>query len=262
MNAAHHFVGRPLLNTNTFTNTVFLIALVGTTAAWSREPIPDDTAAHTQQTRAADQPEEKDDSEVPRKALRDELLRRAEKDQEVRMRLVQWMRKQGTPQTGGPLAADPNLIAELRQVDTENRTWLKGMIAEAGWPGRSLVGAEGARAAWLLVQHADDDVEFQAKCLKLMQAAPAGEVAPSDLALLTDRVMIKQSGKQRYGTQVQLVNGQWQVLPLTEPERVEELRREAGLPPLTEYLETVKRMYQGQPPQQPDKSSSGQDGDR
>ena len=68
--------------------------------------------------------------------LRAELLRRVEKDQAARK------------------ARD---LEAVRAVDAENLPWLKQVIAEHSWPGSSLAGTDGARAAWLLVQHADRD---------------------------------------------------------------------------------------------------------
>jgi hypothetical protein len=49
----------------------------------------------------------------------------------------------------------------LQAVDAANTARMKRIVAERGWPGRSLVGDDGAQAAWLLVQHADHDPAFQ-----------------------------------------------------------------------------------------------------
>ena len=78
---------------------------------------------------------------------------------------------------------------------------MKQIVAQYGWPGRSLVGNDGAGAAWLLVQHATSDAPFMEHCLSLMQAAPAGEVSASNIAYLEDRVRIRQGKPQRDGTQ-------------------------------------------------------------
>lgn len=37
----------------------------------------------------------------------------------------------------------------MRAVDAENLPWLESVIAEVDWPGRSMVGDDGASAAWL-----------------------------------------------------------------------------------------------------------------
>jgi hypothetical protein len=51
----------------------------------------------------------------------------------------------------------------------KNTARLKEVVAKHGWPGKSLVGEDGAFAAWLLVQHADADAAFQKQRLELMK---------------------------------------------------------------------------------------------
>lgn len=113
--------------------------------------------------------------------LRQELLRRREVDQAPRRR---------------PL---PNpSIEEMRAIAAENAEWLKGVIAEHGWLGRRLVGADGADAAWLLVQHVENDIEFQRRCLELIEAAvEVGDASPRNAAYLTDRILIQEGKPQR-----------------------------------------------------------------
>jgi hypothetical protein len=67
--------------------------------------------------------------------LRTELLRRMEQDQQARL-------------------SDDLESGAFATVDAENLPWLKNLIHSRGWPGASLVGTDGAHAAWLLVQHA------------------------------------------------------------------------------------------------------------
>lgn len=56
--------------------------------------------------------------------------------------------------------------------------------------------------AWLLIQHADSDVEFQQYCLELMEReVESGGVAKSDVAFLTDRILVNKGKPQLYGTQ-------------------------------------------------------------
>ncbi len=70
---------------------------------------------------------------------------------------------------------------------------IREIVAAHGWPRISLVGEDGAGAAWLVVQHMDMDLEFQQRCLSLMQQAFLdGDVRPRDLAYLTDRVLTHQ----------------------------------------------------------------------
>lgn len=82
--------------------------------------------------------------------LRAELLRRVAADQEARR------------------ARDARAMAA---ADGENLPWLRQVITDVGWPGKSLVGEDGAQAAWLLAQHVGRDPAFQRRCLDLLTAA-------------------------------------------------------------------------------------------
>jgi hypothetical protein len=148
--------------------------------------------------------------------LRAELLRRVDKDQAARK------------------ALDPDAIQE---ADGENLPWLKGVVAERGWPGVSLVGDDGAHAAWLLAQHADADPAFQRRCLDLLTAAvEAGEATVRELAYLTDRVLLAEGQAQVYGTQVTRRGDAWVPRNLRDAAGVDERRAAANLEPLAEYL--------------------------
>lgn len=184
--------------------------------------------------------------------LRGELLRRVEVDQEARSELVKWMNEHpslgdGQGNASGlkdtQQAAFQKIAQRVKKVDEENTKWLQEVIQTKGWPTVSGVGKDGAHAAWLLVQHADDDPQFQRKCLDLMKKVPEGEVSGTDLAYLTDRVLLAEGKKQLYGTQFTLVDGQWTPRPLEDETQVDKRRAEVGLPPLSEYIKQLKKMY-------------------
>ena len=115
--------------------------------------------------------------------------------------------------------------------------WLKAQVVQSGWPTQSAYGPVAHRQAWLLVQHADHDPLFQLEALRLMEPlAERGEVSKADLALLHDRIMLKLTGRQRYGTQVECVAGERRPQPLEDESALSRWRTEAGLPPEAEYL--------------------------
>jgi len=101
-----------------------------------------------------------------RSELRTELLRRAEQDQVARAELL----RRAEQNKVTPAKPEPDWDA-VASVDADNLTWLKNVVAEVGWPGRSMVGEDGAHAAWLLAQHADRDPAFQRRCLDLITEA-------------------------------------------------------------------------------------------
>lgn len=172
--------------------------------------------------------------------LRAELLRREAVDQEARGQLVEVTKeKRELPR---------ELMERLVAIDRDNTAWVRGVIREHGWPGRSLVGEQAANAAWLLVQHADHEPAFQRECLDLLQAAvDAGEGSAQHLAYLTDRVLLAEGKPQRYGTQFTAGPTGWEPRPLEDPDNVDARRAEAGLPSLMENTSMIREAY-GDPP--------------
>lgn len=155
-------------------------------------------------------------------ALHDELLRMLAEDQAAR----------------SALGVEPTIeqAEAVATVDGRNLERFRAIVAERGWPGRALVGADGARAAFLLAQHADADPAFQQLCLeRLREALGRGDAPPSHLAYLTDRVRVAAGRPQLYGTQFRQVGGRLEPFPIEDAEQVNQRRAEVGLGPLAEY---------------------------
>ncbi|HEX6421292.1 MAG TPA: DUF6624 domain-containing protein, partial [Acidimicrobiales bacterium] len=138
--------------------------------------------------------------------------------------------------------------APVAEWDDEARTArLAEIIDEHGWPTHSLVGEDGASAAWLIAQHSDLDVDFQERALALLRDAVAEDEAdPTELAYLEDRVALNQGRPQIYGTQIACVDGRAEPAELAEPDRVEALREEVGLQPLEDYLAELEEACQAE----------------
>jgi|GEM_PF-3723445 len=152
--------------------------------------------------------------------LRAELLAMASEDQAMRRRLAD----------NGALA-DP-------EVDRRNTARLKEIVEARGFPGKSLVGEDGAGAAWLLVQHAPDRA-FHRRCLDLIrQAVDAGEASPRSYAYLLDRVRMFGGEPQVYGTQYRYQQRDMHVSchDIEDVAGVDERRRSVGLGPLSEQM--------------------------
>jgi hypothetical protein len=185
-------------------------------------------------------------------ALRKELLQRMDSDQRVRKAAMSWCKQHNTTidVDKNRLSAKENseyenLFAAVPKIDEENTRWLKQIVEQRGWPTISMVGSDGASAAWLLVQHADADIKFQRKCLDLMAALPKNELSQTHFAYLTDRVLLAEGKKQIYGTQFDWIEGKFQPLPLEDEANVDKLRADAGLPPLAEYAKEMRELYIG-----------------
>jgi hypothetical protein len=72
---------------------------------------------------------------------------------------------------------------------------LRGLIREYGYPTQKTLGKEGMAAFWLLIQHQDYDLELQKACLQKC------DFEKSHFEHLTDRILVNEGKKQRYGTQ-------------------------------------------------------------
>lgn len=115
--------------------------------------------------------------------------------------------------------------ARFRASSKRSVELMRKIVAEHGWPGRSLVGPDGAMAAWVLAQHLDEEPALQRQCLGLLERAVAdGEADAESLAYLTDRVLVNEGKPQRYGTQGNGAAG--------DVSRVNANRKVVGLPPL------------------------------
>lgn len=177
---------------------------------------------------------------VANPGLRKELLERLKEDQKVRDEMEAVFSKSD----GKPMKLDPVVRERWLSVDKNNTDWLKQVIQKHGWVGKSLVGVDGAHAAWLLLQHADHDVEFQKKCLFLMEkAVKSGEAQGKDFAYLIDRVRTGEGKLQLYGTQMMLKEGgKYVPLPIEDESNVDKRRAAVGLPTLAESIKEFNKL--------------------
>jgi hypothetical protein len=125
------------------------------------------------------------------------------------------------------------------RIDEANKHLIKELVAKHGFPKISDVGENAARTAFLMVQHLNKDATFQKQVLAQMQKlVPLHEANKGEVALLTDRLMVKRSGKQLYGTQFKILpakpghRGVEEFYPIIDAEHVNERRKQMGLPPL------------------------------
>jgi hypothetical protein len=173
--------------------------------------------------------------------VRDELLGMAAEDRRVRAELM----AEGSLGDG--------YHPSMEEVHHRNAARLKEVIEEHGWPGRSLVGEDGAHAAWFILQHAIGEPDLQRRGLGLLrEAVAAGEVPAVQAAYLEDRIRFFEGRPQVYGTQFDWdKKGKLVPHPVEDVEGVDERRRAVGLGPLGEHTrrmqEDVARSGEGPP---------------
>lgn len=130
------------------------------------------------------------------------------------------------------------LLKKMNQVDLENTTRVAQILDTHGWLGNQEVGAQGNQAIFLVIQHAD--INIQEKYLPMMrEAQKAGKARGADLALLEDRVLMRNGKKQIYGSQLSTDSqtNKTYFFPIEDVEHVDERRAAVGLQPIAEYAQ-------------------------
>ncbi|MFB7955695.1 DUF4135 domain-containing protein [Streptomyces sp. NPDC056045] len=165
---------------------------------------------------------------------------------EIRRRLLRLDRLDGAlrmPWAEGGMV-DDDAEQRLRTLTDAGIDWLSGVVADHGWPGRTMVGAAAAGAASRLVQHARDHLDFRRHCLELMRRAAAGGDLPwREVASLTDELCIADGLPQVYGTKFEPVNGELVPYRIGEPDDVDRRRASMGMEPLAEYAERIRQRF-------------------
>lgn len=163
--------------------------------------------------------------------LSQELVAMAENDHSIRDALV-------ADGSLGNYGYHPRMEA----VHKSNTAHLTSIIEQYGWPGKSLVGEDGAWAAWLITQHAIGNPPFMRYCLSLLkQAASNNDVIPWQVAMLEDRICMYEGKPQIYGTQFQPdKNGELNPYPIENPESVNGRRLAVGLNTIEERTAEIR----------------------
>jgi len=138
---------------------------------------------------------------------------------------------------------DTAFMQRLARGDSSRSRWLQRVVATRGWPSRSTFGDTAAGAAWLIVQHSPM-IEFQEAMLPVLEAeAREGEVKPTDVAMLSDRIDVNRNQPQRYGTQFSLKGGKLIADSIVNLTGLDSLRASVGLPPMKQYIKLMAQMY-------------------
>lgn len=129
------------------------------------------------------------------------------------------------------------LWQEMGEKDSINLIKIQKILDTRGWLGSDIIGRKGNSTLFLVIQHAE--LEIQEKYLPMMrEAVKKGNARASSLALLEDRVALRQGKKQIYGSQIgrDPETGEYYLSPLQDPDNVDQRRAEVGLGPLQDYI--------------------------
>jgi hypothetical protein len=138
------------------------------------------------------------------------------------------------------LRGKTDLDFDKLRVKQANR--IQEIVTEFGWPTVDMVGKEASQAAWIIVQHADYDKEFQERMLKIIRPlALEGKIEPSNYAYLYDRT----HRLQLYGTQGKCEGTTFTPFPIQDIEDIDSRRREMKMTTAQAYWDMASERMCG-----------------
>jgi hypothetical protein len=135
------------------------------------------------------------------------------------------------------------------EIVADNLHYLREVVGRYGWIDIPRFGKSAAAAAIFIAKHAGD--------MRLLQdALPIAERDAREngggkeiVSVLVDDVLITTGHKQKYGTQItEDEHGKPYVIPVEDLGKVDQYRKELGIPPWSDYLKKASSaLYDGIP---------------
>jgi len=163
-------------------------------------------------------------------ALKKELLKMYADDQGIRKRL-----------DSASAGHRPELDNQMEKMDARLTASLKQIVAAKGWPTIALVGSEASQAAEVILIHSPDHAWQAALLPQLNKLVEEDKIFGSDVATLTDRILVSEGEPQKFGTQYKNDANKLVILPIADPKGVDQRRATYMLPPMAVY----KKMLSG-----------------
>ena len=95
----------------------------------------------------------------------------------------------------------PELVKKQSILDTQNENEIYKIIKKYGYPGKTLVGGEWRDIACVILVHANSLVIQEKLLPTIAKAANDGELSKGIVRILVDKIQLKKTGKQIFGTQ-------------------------------------------------------------
>ena len=148
---------------------------------------------------------------------------------------------------------DPNRIHSLIMIaefDRQHADTLMTIIERFGWPTRDMVGLKAVQGAYIAIQHAGHNPDFQSNCLALIQQqVDQGELPGAFLALMTDRISVSRGESQIYGTQMTMAPNEFGVMravpsaAIWKEDLLNERRAALGMPTHQRFIKAIEVAY-------------------
>lgn len=153
-----------------------------------------------------------------------------QEDQKYRIEAAKLIQKEAPKE----LIDSINLI--IKEKDRSNLIFATQLIDKYGWLSPQDVGFQGALALFLIIQHAD--LKTQKKYYPLiLKAEKEGHILSSNVAILEDRIAVREGRPQTYGSQAYYDSKKKKtyIYPLVDVENLDKLRKLRGLEPMKDY---------------------------
>lgn len=131
-------------------------------------------------------------------------------------------------------------LKEQRMLDSLNLITVTGYLDKYGWPAITDIGFFGQRAIGMTIQHAP--LSIQEKYYpSLVEAYKRDRFLFETLALLEDRINMRNRSYQYYGTQLVAYHGKQVLYPVYEIDSLETRRKKLGFKmSMEDYMKLLK----------------------
>lgn len=174
-------------------------------------------------------------------ALRTELEAMLEAHHHDRARLQAVVAEQGARSDKTRALAE-----QVNDQDLARQKRLVRMLDRQGWPDAEQLGLRASESAFVLLYEAA--LPLQSKYLPVLrQGVATGRARPDWLALMLDRVRVRQGWAQLYGSEVlRNADGTMEILPIRDLPQLDARRAEVGMEPMAEYARRLGLVWTGQ----------------
>jgi len=123
-----------------------------------------------------------------------------------------------------------------RWVDLKNTEYVVNLLEQCGMPTKSELPMEQISTIWLVIQHSL--LKYQKKYIPIFkEAAQNGDLSHGKVAMMEDRILLREEKPQIYGTQIRGNKKDGPSLyDVINPEYLNQRRKQVGLNPIEDYL--------------------------
>lgn len=134
-------------------------------------------------------------------------------------------------------------LGVMHEIDLENQAQFRLIPKPDRWFTQTEYGAEASQAAFLIVQHSNEEL-WRIYLPLLEPLVGTGEINDAQYALMYDRLAVSEGRLQRYGSQFACNGRDSRLADLEDPENVDARRAAMGM---TSMAENARRFERSNP---------------